>query len=107
MKHQNKGYELTISYLSESCDIVKHSLDLPGLYSYDVIKGVNHGLVENVNNELNAMLTITNNSNGISVTRNYQSILVLKDMNLLTKEIKEIANIILGYEEAEENFIHD
>nr|WP_276615779.1 DUF1869 domain-containing protein [Salmonella enterica] len=53
------------------------------------------------------MLSITNNSNGISVVRDYPSSVRLNDINHLVKEIKEIANIILGYEVGEEKIHHD
>ncbi|HHD7495636.1 TPA: hypothetical protein ACOVJJ_004337 [Klebsiella oxytoca] len=39
--------------------------------------------------------------------RNYQFLIMLEDHDFLVKEIKVIANIILGYEEAEEGFLHD
>ncbi|HHD7473810.1 TPA: DUF1869 domain-containing protein [Klebsiella oxytoca] len=107
MRQKNKGYELNIHSQDESKGIVEHSLDLQGLYTYDIINNLTHNLTKKTNNKQNAVLTITNCSNGISIVRNYQSLIMLEDHDFLVKEIKVIANIILGYEEAEEGFIHD
>ncbi|NIY49879.1 DUF1869 domain-containing protein [Cedecea colo] len=107
MQVKNRGYELKISSSAEWDEIVKHAADLKGLYANGMIKAITHNLHKNSMNELEVILTVTNSNNGISVARDYQSFTELKGNDFLSEEIKAIANIILGYEEAEEIFFHD
>ncbi|QFI19814.1 DUF1869 domain-containing protein (plasmid) [Klebsiella aerogenes] len=107
MEHKNIGYELKIHSQDDLQGIVEHSLDLQGLCSYDIVNNLIHYLTKNSENVKNTVLTIINCSNGISIVRDYQCLNILKDKTFLIEEIKVIANIILGYEEAEETFLHD
>lgn len=107
MKKNKKGYELKIISGSGAGKVVKNSFDLQELYVYDTVKYISNELTTNLNNKNDVMLSITNNSNGISVVRDYPSPARLNDVNHLVNEIKEIVNIILGYEEGEEKFHHD
>ncbi|EGL0308508.1 DUF1869 domain-containing protein [Salmonella enterica] len=107
MKHNEKGYELKIISFSVPGKVVKKSFYLQDLYAYDTVKEISRELANNLNNKHDVMLSITNSSNGVSVVRDYPSPTRLNDINHLVKEIKEIANIILGYEEGEEKFHHD
>ncbi|EDH5856558.1 DUF1869 domain-containing protein [Salmonella enterica subsp. enterica serovar Muenchen] len=107
MKHDKKGYELKIISCSGTETVVINSFELQGLYANDTVKHVLHKLTSNMNHKHDVMLSITNNSNGISVVRDYPSSVRLNDINHLVKEIKEIANIILGYEVGEEKIHHD
>lgn len=52
-------------------------------------------------------LTLTNRISGVSVEREYSSYSVFKDIRYYTNEITQLVNIIMGYEEAEELFVHD
>ncbi|HDD2123874.1 TPA: DUF1869 domain-containing protein [Salmonella enterica] len=107
MKHNKKDYELKIISCSGGGAIVKNSFELQELYDYDTVKHISNELVINLNHKNDVMLSITNNSNGISVVRGYPSPARLNDVNHLVNEIQEIANIIPGYEEGEEKFHHD
>ncbi|HBT4924958.1 DUF1869 domain-containing protein [Klebsiella pneumoniae] len=53
------------------------------------------------------MLTLTNRISGVSVEREYSSYSFFKDVRYYSNEITQLVNIIMGYEEAEEVFIHD
>lgn len=48
MRQKNKGYELNIHSQDESKGIVEHSLDLQGLYTYDIINNHTHNLTKKI-----------------------------------------------------------
>ncbi|MCS4269621.1 MULTISPECIES: DUF1869 domain-containing protein [Raoultella] len=52
-------------------------------------------------------LTLTNQLSGISVEREYSSYSFFKDINFPTIEINQLITIVMGYEEAEDLFIHE
>ncbi|HIE8843225.1 DUF1869 domain-containing protein [Klebsiella pneumoniae] len=52
-------------------------------------------------------LTLTNQISGISVEREYGSYSVFKNISYYINEINQLITIVMGYEEAEEIFIHD
>ncbi|HGH5397473.1 TPA: DUF1869 domain-containing protein [Raoultella planticola] len=52
-------------------------------------------------------LTFTNQISGVSVQREYSSYSIFKDISYYINEINQLITIVMGYEEAEELFIHD
>ena len=48
------------------------------------------------------MLTVTNNNNGVSVDKSFSSLAALRDLLTAADAVKELINIVRGYESDEE-----
>jgi len=60
------------------------------------------GLSERKENNNEFVLTVTNNNNGVSVDKDFDSIDELRDPLVAADAVKDLINIVRGYESDEE-----
>ena len=101
----NKGYSLALTNSSNNETEDKVYLKPMALYVPDVAVETVSALISglsatNENTEL--VLTVTNNNNGISVDKNFSSLSELQDPLTAADSVKDLINIVRGYESDEE-----
>ncbi|NCF05865.1 DUF1869 domain-containing protein [Kosakonia sp. MH5] len=103
MTTENKGYFLAVSHSGKHETKEKIWLKPMSLYVPDVaaeaVAELTSGFSEN-NSEY--VLTVTNNNNGVSVDKEFSSLEALKDPLNAADSVKELINIVRGYESDEE-----
>lgn len=103
MTTENKGYSLAVSHsgkheMKEKIWLKPMSLYVPDV-AVEAVAELTSGFGEN-NSEY--VLTVTNNNNGVSVDKEFSSLDALKDPLNAADSVKELINIVRGYESDEE-----
>ena len=103
---ENKGYSLAVTDRSSSETSEKVYLKPMSLYVPDIaIEAVSQllaGLPAAANNDKGFVLTVTNKNNGVSVDNDFDSLQELKDPLIVADAVKDLVNIVRGYESDEE-----
>ncbi|CAG74382.1 conserved hypothetical protein [Pectobacterium atrosepticum SCRI1043] len=75
-------------------------------YVPDFAAGAVDELVNNLSltsdNNNGFLLTVTNNNNGVSVDKDFSALAELKDKTISAESVKELVNIVRGYDADEE-----
>ena len=106
MTNENRGYSLAVTNRGNNETKDKVYLKPMSLYVPErAVQAVNE-LVENLSldgeNTAEFILTVTNNNNGISVDKNFSSLSELQDPAAAADALKDLINIVRGYESDEE-----
>lgn len=106
MTTENKGYSLAVSNrasndTSERVYLKPMSLYVPDVAAQAVAELIS-GLPEMPENNGEFVLTVTNNNNGVSVDKDFSSLAELRDPLNAADAVKELINIVRGYESDEE-----
>ncbi|WP_409311086.1 DUF1869 domain-containing protein [Pectobacterium sp. B1J-3] len=106
MTTENKGYSLILSESSskkteEKVYLKPMSLYVPSVCEQAVAELIS-GLAGTVKNEGKFVLTVTNNNNGVSVDKDFSSLDELKAPFVASDSVKELINIVRGYESDED-----
>ena len=105
MNSENKGYTLAVENGRLQRKQGKIFLKPMVLYiPQQAVEAVN-GLLSDLpddNLEGEFVLTVTNNNNGVSVDKSFSSLAALRDPLTAADAVKELINIVRGYESDEE-----
>ncbi|KGA24574.1 DUF1869 domain-containing protein [Pectobacterium brasiliense] len=106
MTSENKGYSLTLLNRENNEKKEKVYLKPMAFYVPDFAAGA---VVELLNelpstgeNKKGFLLTVTNNNNGVSVDKDLATIEELKDKTISAEAVKELVNIVRGYDADED-----
>ncbi|KFX06828.1 hypothetical protein KP22_01690 [Pectobacterium betavasculorum] len=106
MTTENKGYSLTLLNCDNNEKAEKVYLKPMAFYVPDFAAGAVDELVNNLSlacdNNSGFLLTVTNNNNGVSVDKNFSALIELKDKSISAESVKELVNIVRGYDADEE-----
>lgn len=106
MTTENKGYSLAVANRASNVSNEKVYLKPMALYVPDVavqaVAELVSGLPEAAKNNVELVLTVTNNNNGVSVDKDFSSLDELRDPLIAADAVKELINIVRGYESDEE-----
>lgn len=106
MESENKGYTLAVARSASKETHQKVYMKPMALYVPDVAKAAVDELIEQFSNEGDAeqkyTLTITNNNNGVSVDKDFDNLSALKAPLTGPDAVKELINIVRGYDSDEE-----
>lgn len=106
MTAENKGYSLAVTDRSSSETSEKIYLKPMSLYVPDIataaVSQLLAGLPAAANNDKGFVLTVTNKNNGVSVDNDFDSLQELKDPLIVADAVKDLVNIVRGYESDEE-----
>jgi len=104
MTSENQGYALSVTRVSDSQTAGKVFLRPMALYVPDVAAQAVAGLISDMSDsrESDFVLTVTNNNNGVSVDKDPLSLAELNNPAIAADAVKELINIVRGYESDEE-----
>ena len=106
MTTENRGYSLAVANRSTKDMQEKIFLKPMALYIPDIavqaVAELIAGLSESKENKTEFVLTVTNNNNGVSVDKDFDSIDELRDPLVAADAVKDLINIVRGYESDEE-----
>ena len=104
MTTENLGYSLAVTHRGSSETHEKIWLKPMALYVPDVAVGAVSELVAQFAdaNENDFVLTVTNNNNGVSVDKDNLTLAHLNDPTFAADAVKELINIVRGYDSDEE-----
>lgn len=106
MAPDNKGYSLAVENRRSKEVQEKIYLKPMALYVPDIaVQAVTElvaGLSDSKENDKDFVLTVTNNNNGVSVDKDFDSIDELRDTLVVADAVKDLINIVRGYESDEE-----
>ncbi|KHN54713.1 DUF1869 domain-containing protein [Pectobacterium fontis] len=106
MTSENKGYSLTLLNRDNNGKAEKIYLKPMAFYVPDFAAGAVAELINELSltgdNNNGFLLTVTNNNNGVSVDKNFSSLAELKDKTTSAEAVKELVNIVRGYDADEE-----
>ncbi|WP_039056999.1 DUF1869 domain-containing protein [Enterobacter sp. Bisph1] len=106
MTSENKGYSLAVANLTGNETHGKIFLKPMSLYIADVAVQAVAELVAEFDKATQQrgewVLTVTNNNNGVSVDKEFATLEALKDPLNAADSVKELINIVRGYESDEE-----
>lgn len=106
MTIENKGYSLILSDRSNNRTKEKLYLKPMSLYvpaiAEQAVGELILSLVGTDKNNSKYVLTVTNNNNGVSVDKDFSSIEELKYPHIAADSVKELINIVRGYESDED-----
>lgn len=106
MTTENKGYALAVSDRSSNDTNEKIYLKPMSLYvpeiAIDAVSQLLTGLSSATNNDKGFVLTVTNKNNGVSVDNEFDSLQEMKDPLIVADAVKDLVNIVRGYESDEE-----
>ncbi|OON41051.1 hypothetical protein BTJ39_03520 [Izhakiella australiensis] len=106
MTNENAGYSLAIvsgnnGEKREKRYLKPMSLYVPAVAAQEVA-GLLNQLSEAGRDGDAFMLTVTNNNNGVSVDMDFSSLTALQEPTIAADAVKELINIVRGYESDEE-----
>ncbi|HCT7447012.1 TPA: DUF1869 domain-containing protein [Klebsiella variicola] len=105
MNSENKGYALAVENGQRQEKREKIYLKPMALYiPQHAVEAVN-SLLDDLpagNEEQEWVLTVTNNNNGVSVDKTFSSLAALRDPLTAADAVKDLINIVRGYESDEE-----
>ncbi len=103
---ENKGYAIALSNESSQHSAEKTYLKPMALYIPDIATGLVIELVNNLddtsNNGDGFTLTVTNKNNGVSVDSHFSTLDDLKNPATSADAVKDLVNIVRGYDSDEE-----
>ena len=104
MTSENQGYALAVTHVSNNQTVEKVFLRPMALYVPDVAAQAIAGLIGDMSDTDGSdfVLTVTNNNNGVSVDKDPLSLAELKNPAIAADAVKELINIVRGYESDEE-----
>ena len=106
MTTENKGYSLAVANISRNESHEKVYLKPMSLYVPDVAVQAVEELIADFSDAKTSggewSLTVTNNNNGVSVDKEFATLEALKDPLNAADSVKELINIVRGYESDEE-----
>lgn len=106
MDTENKGYSLSVSHRESGKTEQKVYLKPMSLYLPDIANQAVSELVAKLNFPLDKdgeyALTVTNNNNGVSVDKDFTRLSELTDPLIVADAVKDLINIVRGYESDEE-----
>jgi len=106
MTVENKGYALAVSDRSADQTVEKVYLKPMSLYvpeiAIDAVSQLLAGLPAAANNDKGFVMTVTNKNNGVSVDNDFDSLQALRDPLIVADAVKDLVNIVRGYESDEE-----
>ncbi len=107
---ENRGYTLALLSRKTGAVVQKLYLKPMALYvpsvSFDAVTTLVDCLGEtddDISCEAGYALSMTNNNNGVSVDRDFESLAALADKETVADTIKDLINIIRGYDDDDEN----
>lgn len=104
----NKGYSLAITNCTTKETVEKIYKKPMSLYIPDIAHQAVAELINKLAQTTDAdnkglTLTITNKNNGVSVDKDFATIDALMDLNITADAVKDLINIVRGYDTDEEN----
>lgn len=106
MTSENRGYTLLISSQGINKSAEKVYLKPMALYVPDIAVQAVSGLLTELGlpeeKALPLTITVTNNNNGVSVDKDFSGVSDLRDPQNAADSVKELINIVRGYESDEE-----
>lgn len=106
MDRENRGYSLSVSHQESGKTEQKVYLKPMSLYLPDIANQAVAELVLKLNMPVDSRgeytLTVTNNNNGVSVDKYFISLSELTDPLIAADAVKDLINIVRGYESDEE-----
>ncbi|MCT4709226.1 DUF1869 domain-containing protein [Enterobacteriaceae bacterium H11S18] len=104
METENKGYSLVITNSDSNERVEKIFLKPMSLYVPDIAFQAVRELMEGMpkKSEHSFVLTVTNKNNGVSVDKYFTTHDKLDDPLLVADSVKDLINIVRGYESDEE-----
>lgn len=106
MTTENKGYSLALKNCRSKEVQQKVYLKPMALYipdnAVEAVTGLVRMLSGNQQNDNEFVLSVTNNNNGVSVDKDFDSIDALRDPLIVADAVKDLINIVRGYESDEE-----
>ncbi|MDF2623837.1 MAG: hypothetical protein K0S62_1608 [Kosakonia cowanii] len=106
MDTENRGYSLSVSHRESGKAEQKVYLKPMSLYLPDIANQAVSELVTKLNlpldNDGEYALTVTNNNNGVSVDKDFTRLSELTDPLIAADAVKDLINIVRGYESDEE-----
>ena len=106
MTTENKGYSLSVSNRRNNETKEKVWLKPMSLYIPDIAVQAVAELVADLTGTTDSddefVLTVTNNNNGVSVDKDFSSLSELNDPLNAADSVKDLINIVRGYESDEE-----
>ncbi|GKW23645.1 DUF1869 domain-containing protein [Pectobacterium polonicum] len=106
MTAENKGYSLTLLNRDNNEKVEKVYLKPMAFYVPDFAAGAVEELINELSltseNKKGFLLTVTNNNNGVAVDKDFSALEGLKDKTVSAETVKELVNIVRGYDADEE-----
>ncbi|MEI7376422.1 DUF1869 domain-containing protein [Dickeya chrysanthemi] len=106
MDIENKGYAISLSSRSNSEREERVFLKPMALYVPAVAAQAMTDLISHLSGKINldngVVLTVTNKNNGVSVDKDFATLAELNDSDVAADAVKELINIVRGYESDEE-----
>ncbi|MEW7315212.1 DUF1869 domain-containing protein [Buttiauxella gaviniae] len=107
MTAENKGYSIALTQCESKQTAEVIHLKPMALYIPDnavgVIKRLVNELADAQTNSKGFTLTVTNKNNGVSVDKHFSSLSELEDPMVSADALKDLINIIRGYDTDEDN----
>ena len=106
MTTENRGYSLAVvnrisTEIQEKVYLKPMALYIPDI-AIQAVSELVAGLSDSKKNDNDFALTVTNNNNGVSVDKDFDSIDELRDPLVIADAVKDLINIVRGYESDEE-----
>ncbi|MDF7759279.1 DUF1869 domain-containing protein [Kosakonia cowanii] len=106
MDRENRGYSLSVCHQESGKTEQKVYLKPMSLYVPDIANQAVTELVAKLNlssdHSGEYTLTVTNNNNGVSVDKDFSDLSELTDPLITADAVKDLINIVRGYESDEE-----
>lgn len=106
MTMENRGYSLAVTHGSSSATAEKVYLKPMSLYvpalAHAAVTELIATLADKSESEKGFTLTVTNNNNGVSADKDFSRLAELEDATTAADTVKDLINIVRGYESDEE-----
>ncbi|WP_224554981.1 DUF1869 domain-containing protein [Pectobacterium versatile] len=106
MTTENKGYSLALLNRGNNVKAEKTYLKPMAFYVPEFAAGAVSELIDDLaltgENNNDFLLTVINNNNGVSVDKDFSTLAELKDKTVSSEAVKELVNIVRGYDADEE-----
>ncbi|WP_312416498.1 DUF1869 domain-containing protein [Pseudescherichia sp.] len=106
MTMENRGYALAVTHGSSSATAEKTYLKPMSLYvpaiAHAAVAELINTLADKSESEKGFTLTVTNNNNGVSADKDFSRLAELEDATTAADTVKDLINIVRGYESDEE-----
>ncbi|RWR02222.1 hypothetical protein ED28_09145 [[Pantoea] beijingensis] len=106
MTSENKGYSLTLLNQDNNKKVESVYLRPMSFYVPEIAMEAIEKLIDDLaltyESNKGFVLTVTNKNNGVSVDKRFPTLDVLKDNTITADVLKELVNIIRGYDSDEE-----
>ncbi|VYT66707.1 DUF1869 domain-containing protein [Metakosakonia massiliensis] len=106
MTMENKGYTLAVSHSGRKTRAEKVYLKPMALYVPEIAAQAVAELIDSLpasnDQQTDVALTVINNNNGVSVDKDFASLSALKEPVNAADAVKDLINIVRGYDSDEE-----